>query len=66
MIPTLKSRASIGVIWDGSTKGMGRHLSNAFETIPCHCGGRPTYLKLQAITNMLLKELLINYTYIKV
>ena len=42
--------ASTGVIWEGSTRGMGLHLSRAFETIPCHWGGSPTYLKEEYIT----------------
>lgn len=40
---TFISSMSTGVISSGSTSGMGRHLSKALETIPCHCGGSPTY-----------------------
>ena len=35
---------STGVISEGSTRGMGLPLSSALDTMPCHCGGRPTYL----------------------
>lgn len=40
---TLTSSISTGVISEGSTRGIGRPLSRAFDTMPCHWGGSPTY-----------------------